>query len=110
VHAAEAAAAGCPPVVARHSGLAEIAAGLESDLPPELGRLVSSPTGDVEALRERLETLLALPADDRVALRAGVRRAVEKRWSWASVAECLLAHSVEGRTGPAPTQDAANAP
>ena len=94
--AAEAAAAGCPPVVARHSGLAEIAVGLESDLPPRLGRLVSSPTGDVEALRERLETLVALPADDRDALRAGVRRAVETRWGWASVAERLLALSVDG--------------
>ena len=94
--AAEAAAAGCPPVVARHSGLAEIAAGLESDLPSELGRLVSSPTGDVEALRERLQTLLALPAADRDTLRTGVRRAVEARWSWASVAERLLALSVAG--------------
>ena len=36
--AAEAAAAGCPPVVARHSGLAEVAAGLEEALPAELGR------------------------------------------------------------------------
>jgi glycosyltransferase involved in cell wall biosynthesis len=32
--AAEAAAAGCPPHVARHSGLAEIAAGLETEYPP----------------------------------------------------------------------------
>ena len=31
--AAEAAAAGCPPLVARHSGLAEIAAGLEQTYP-----------------------------------------------------------------------------
>ena len=31
--AAEAAAAGCPPLVARHSGLAEIAEGLEAEYP-----------------------------------------------------------------------------
>ena len=31
--AAEAAAAGCPPLVARHSGLAEVAAGLEESYP-----------------------------------------------------------------------------
>ena len=31
--AAEAAAAGCPPLVARHSGLAEVAAGLEETYP-----------------------------------------------------------------------------
>ncbi len=34
--AAEAAAAGCPPVVSRHSGLAEVAAELEAVLPPVL--------------------------------------------------------------------------
>ena len=43
--AAEAAAAGCPPVVSRHSGLAEVAAELEAALPPALGPLVSFPTG-----------------------------------------------------------------
>ena len=36
--AAEAAAAGCPPIVARHSGLAEVAADLEAALPPSLAR------------------------------------------------------------------------
>src|SRR5579884_561846 len=34
--AAEAAAAGCPPLVARHSGLAEVAAGLEAEYPERL--------------------------------------------------------------------------
>src|SRR5437660_456897 len=37
--AAEAAAAGCPPLVARHSGLAEVAEGLEAEYPQELGHL-----------------------------------------------------------------------
>ena len=58
---------------------------------PRSARLVSSPTGDVGALHERLATLLALGADDRETLRAGVRRAVEARWSWASVASQLAA-------------------
>src|SRR5207248_2424406 len=39
--AAEAAAAGTPPLVARHSGLAEIAAGLEATYPPEHRDLTS---------------------------------------------------------------------
>ena len=39
--AAEAAATGCPPLVARHSGLAEIADGLDEEYPPELRRLSS---------------------------------------------------------------------
>jgi glycosyltransferase involved in cell wall biosynthesis len=88
--AAEAAAAGCPPIVARHSGLAEVAAGLEAELPDALAPLVSAPTGDVEALRGRLTSLLALPAADRDLLRTAVRRAVEGRWSWAEVARRLL--------------------
>ena len=88
--AVEAAAAGCPPVVARHSGLAEVAAGLEAELPAGLARLVATPTGDAAALRERLAALVALPAADRALLRASVRRAAEERWSWAGVARRLL--------------------
>ena len=43
--AAEAAAAGCPPVVARHSGLAEVAAGLEEAYGPERAALASFRSG-----------------------------------------------------------------
>jgi len=88
--AAEAAAAGCPPVVSRHSGLAEVAAELEAALSPALGRLVSFPAGDAGALHERLGALLALSAADRAALRSTVRRVVEERWSWAGIARRLL--------------------
>ena len=88
--AAEAAAAGCPPVVSRHSGLAEVAAELEVALPPALGPLVSFPAGDARALHERLAVLIALPAADRAALRSTVRRVVEERWSWAGIARTLL--------------------
>ena len=88
--AAEAAAAGCPPVVSRHSGLAEVAAELEAALPPALGPLVSFPTGDAGALHEQLGVLLSLPAADRAALRSTVRRVVEERWSWAGIARRLL--------------------
>jgi glycosyltransferase involved in cell wall biosynthesis len=88
--AAEAAAAGCPPLVARHSGLAEIAEGLEAEYPPELRRLASFATGDVADLRAKLQMLLALPGHDRQTLSAASRRAAEERWSWASVAERLL--------------------
>jgi len=88
--AAEAAAAGCPPVVSRHSGLAEVAAGLEEALPPGLATLVSSPSADADALRERLVALFALPAADRALLRATVREVAEQRWSWAGIARRLL--------------------
>jgi glycosyltransferase involved in cell wall biosynthesis len=89
--AAESAAAGCPPIVANHSGLAEIAQGLDEDYPPELGRLASFPSGDADALRERLRDLLALGPNDRAAVRAAARRAAEERWSWTSVARRILA-------------------
>ena len=88
--AAEAAAAGCPPIVARHSGLAEVASDLEAVLPDALAALVSAPTGDVAALRARIETLVSLPAADRALLRETVRRVAEERWSWAGIAQRLL--------------------
>jgi glycosyltransferase involved in cell wall biosynthesis len=88
--AAEAAATGCPPLVARHSGLAEVAAGLEAEYPHRVRDLASFESGNVADLRARLEALLALPAADREALREAARRAVVKRWSWRSVAERLL--------------------
>ena len=72
------------------SGLAEVAADLEEALPPSLGRLVSFPTGEAVALRERLDGLLALGSDDRRRLRTTVRRVAEERWSWAGVATRLL--------------------
>jgi glycosyltransferase involved in cell wall biosynthesis len=90
--AAEAAAAGCPPLVARHSGLAEIADGLEAEYPPERRELASFATGDVGALVERLRALLALSPADRARLGEAARRAAVERWSWASVADRLLLH------------------
>jgi glycosyltransferase involved in cell wall biosynthesis len=89
--AAEAAAAGCPPIVANHSGLAEIARGLEAEYPPGRGALASFPNGDAAALRSRLEDVLALHGEDREALRAAARRAAVERWSWTSVARQILA-------------------
>jgi glycosyltransferase involved in cell wall biosynthesis len=88
--AAEAASAGVPPVVANHSGLAEVAAGIAAEYPPERAHLVAFPNGDVDALRDRLRELLALPEDERLALGLDARRAVERHWSWARVAERLL--------------------
>jgi glycosyltransferase involved in cell wall biosynthesis len=89
--AAEAAAAGCPPVVARHSGLAEIAQGLEEDYPERLRELAAFPRGDATELRRRLEGILSLAEVDRAALRAAARQAAVDRWSWASVAHRILA-------------------
>ena len=89
--AAEAAAAGSPPLVARHSGLAEVAAGIEEELPERLRHLVSFERGNAVDLHRKLEAILALPRADHDELRNSARRAVEQRWSWAGVAARLLA-------------------
>jgi glycosyltransferase involved in cell wall biosynthesis len=91
--AAGAAATGCPPLVARHSGLAEVAEGLEAEYPDSLRELASFSTGSVENLREKLTRLLKLPPDERGAIREAARRAAVERWSWAGVADRLLALS-----------------
>jgi glycosyltransferase involved in cell wall biosynthesis len=88
--AAEAAAAGSPPLVARHSGLAEVAAGLEEEYPAHLRHLASFERGNAEDLRTKLQALLALPREDRTALQRAARRVVVERWSWAGVARRLL--------------------
>jgi glycosyltransferase involved in cell wall biosynthesis len=89
--AAEAAAGGSLPLVARHSGLAEIAAGLEEEYPPEHRDLASFATGDAADLRRKLDALLSLPEPERDRLRRAGRKAVVERWSWAGVAKRLLA-------------------
>jgi glycosyltransferase involved in cell wall biosynthesis len=89
--AAEAAAAGSPPLVARHSGLAEVAAGLEAEYPARFRHLASFETGDAADLARKLNELLALSPVDRDELRRAGRKAVVDRWSWASVAQRLLA-------------------
>ena len=88
--AAEAASAGVPPVVADHSGLAEVAAGIALEYPADRRGLVAFPNGDAGALRERLSALLGLPAEERRELGLAARVAVERNWGWPRVAERLL--------------------
>ena len=49
---------GAAPLVARHSGLAEVADGLEAEYPAHLRDLASFASGDADDLRERLTRLL----------------------------------------------------
>jgi glycosyltransferase involved in cell wall biosynthesis len=88
--AAEAAAAGSPPLVARHSGLREIAEGLEAEYPPEHRNLASFTTGDSVELAAKLRELLDLPEAEHAQISEAARRAAESRWSWAGVALRLL--------------------
>ena len=84
--AAEAAAAGSPPLVARHSGLAEVAAGLEEEYPERFRHLASFETGDAADLARKLNEVLALSPAEHDVLRQSARQAVVDRWSWASIA------------------------
>jgi glycosyltransferase involved in cell wall biosynthesis len=88
--AAEAAAAGVPPVVADHSGLAEVAAGIAAEYPAIHADLASFPNGDSAALHDRLMDLLTLSVEERRELGAAARRAVERNWGWPRIAEWLL--------------------
>ena len=88
--AAEAAAAGSLPLVAHHSGLAEIAAGVAAEYPEPDRELVSFTSGDSADLADKLRRLLALDPQERARLAEAARRAVVERWSWAGVARRLL--------------------
>jgi glycosyltransferase involved in cell wall biosynthesis len=83
--AAEAASGGSLPLVARHSGLAEVAAALE-----EVGVPAGFENGNAADLAAKLRDLLARSAEEREELMARARRVAEERWSWAHVADRLL--------------------
>jgi glycosyltransferase involved in cell wall biosynthesis len=83
--AAEAAAGGSLPLVARHSGLAEIAEALEA-----AGVPASFESGNVADLIDKLRATIGLSAEEREELSRRARRVVEERWSWSQVAGRLL--------------------
>jgi glycosyltransferase involved in cell wall biosynthesis len=80
--AAEAASCGVIPVVAGHSGLAEVAAGL--------GDAARTYQGGAAELEQALRDVLALTAEQRRAAGARGRRRVAERWSWERIAQSLI--------------------
>jgi glycosyltransferase involved in cell wall biosynthesis len=88
--AAEAAACGSPPLVARHSGLAEVAQGLEAAYPEQYRALASFAPGDAEDLAGKLRAILALPRSEWARLSAAARAAAVERWSWETIAALIL--------------------
>jgi glycosyltransferase involved in cell wall biosynthesis len=88
--AAEGAAAGALPLVARHSGLAEVAAALEGDVGrPGLFSFEPGP-GAMSRLAAGADQLLSLPAAERDELRLAVSAFVAKAWSWERTVSQLL--------------------
>jgi glycosyltransferase involved in cell wall biosynthesis len=88
--AAEAASCGSPPLVARHSGLAEVAAGLEAQYPERFRHLASFERGDTADLTAKLQELLALPHEEWLHVSRAARRAAEQLWSWQTVGDRIL--------------------
>jgi len=93
--AAEAAACGVLPVSAGHSGMLEVSRQLAAELPPEAGSLTSFPveTGAVEAIATRLNAWLALPEEEREAVRPKLAETARRLWSWEGVARGVIAAS-----------------
>jgi len=88
--AAEGAAAGALPLVARHSGLAEVAGALEGHVGrPGLFSFEPGP-GAVGRIADGIDGLLGLEPSDRASLRDAVRDFATREWSWRRTAEGLL--------------------
>lgn len=89
--AAEGAAAGALPLVARHSGLGEVGAALER----EIGHpgLLTFEQGEraVANLAGGIDRLLGLPLAEREELRSAVSAFVGREWTWDRTAAGLLA-------------------
>jgi glycosyltransferase involved in cell wall biosynthesis len=96
--AAEGAAAGALPLVARHSGLGEVGAALETAI-GRPGLLTFAPgPGAVAGLGAALDRVLELPAAERDELRREVSDFVGREWTWDRTAAGLLAAAgLDGR-------------
>jgi len=88
--AAEGAAAGALPLVARHSSLAEVAEALEQTV-GRPGFLSFTPgEGASRQVAEALRRILALTPSERTDLAEAVSRYVATEWTWERTAERLL--------------------
>ena len=86
------------PVVARHSGLAEVAATLAAAVPEGARRLLAFDLGPraVEDLAAALTGWLEAPEDLRAATREAMVAITRERYSWDGLAATVLA-AAQGR-------------
>jgi glycosyltransferase involved in cell wall biosynthesis len=96
--AAEAAACGALPVVANHSGMAEVASALAEAVPQEARSWLTFDVGPqaVTQLAEDLASWLEAPPELRAATRDAVVGVARERYSWDGVARTVVA-AAEGR-------------
>jgi glycosyltransferase involved in cell wall biosynthesis len=105
--AAEAAACGALPVVAAHSGLAEVARTLGAAAPAEARPWLTFTVGPgaVRELADDLAAWLAAPPDLRRATREAIVAATREHYSWDGVARSVIAAArgeLDGLPRPAP--------
>jgi glycosyltransferase involved in cell wall biosynthesis len=88
--AVEGASAGCLPLVARHSGLAEVADALEAhvDRPGLFGFRPGA--GAAHRLAEGIRSLVSLPRQQRDELRREVSSFARRTWTWDRTAAQLI--------------------
>jgi glycosyltransferase involved in cell wall biosynthesis len=91
--AIEAVASGAWPIVANHSGLAEVASMLSASIPAERRALLSFAPGPgaMRQLASHICTWFTIPSDERLDLTATLRKVSEKLWSWEAIAKSVLA-------------------
>ncbi len=91
--AAEASACGTLPVVARHSGLAEVSEALAERVPEAARPWLSFGVGPgaVTELAACLNGWLSAPEDVRVRTRQAIAAVTRERWSWDRVARTVIA-------------------
>jgi glycosyltransferase involved in cell wall biosynthesis len=96
--AAEAAACGALPVVAGHSGMAEVARALAAVAPPQVRPWLTFAVGPraVTQLADGLASWLEAPAGLRASTRDAIVRVARERYSWEGVARTVVA-AAEGR-------------
>jgi glycosyltransferase involved in cell wall biosynthesis len=91
--AAEAAACGVLPIVANHSGLAEVARTFAAEVDGPVRRLLTFERGPraVEDLADRLSAWLGLAPEERSKAVAALARTAHERYSWEGVARGVIA-------------------
>jgi glycosyltransferase involved in cell wall biosynthesis len=96
--AAEAAACGALPVVAGHSGMAEVARALAEAVPERVRPWLTFEVGPdaVAQLADGLASWLAAPPELRAAAREAIVGVARERYSWDGVARTVIA-AAEGR-------------
>jgi glycosyltransferase involved in cell wall biosynthesis len=93
--AAEGAATGCLPLVARHSGLAEVAEALERHVArPGIFGFEPGP-GAAHRIAEGVSALLSLPLHEREELRRKVSAFARTAWTWSRTASQVAFFSMD---------------